>query len=144
MANIPQSRRNFITSLALLLGSASLLWRYLTPRSTGTGQALLRVRSSDIPSNGALVFREQRLALFRDNQGVYALSLICTHLGCTVTVSVGELVCPCHGSRFDRQGMVLNGPADNPLKRLKVVERDGMVEVVSGPYPTSHAEASTE
>jgi Rieske Fe-S protein len=62
--------------------------------------------------------------------GPYALSLVCTHLGCTVTVSSREMACPCHGSRFDRQGRVLNGPADRPLKRLPVEERYGMIEVL--------------
>ncbi len=48
----------------------------------------------------------------RDDSGFYALSLVCTHLGCTVTVTEDDLACPCHGSRFDRQGKVLKGPAD--------------------------------
>ena len=131
MENDSQSRRKFITSLVLLLGSGGLLLRYLTPRSTRTRQVLIRAALADIPPNGALVFRDQRLALLRDEAGPYALSLVCTHLGCTVTVSARELACPCHGSRFDRQGRVLNGPADRPLKRMKVEERDGVVEVLS-------------
>ena len=108
-----------------------MLWRYLTPRASRKRQVLLSVVMADVPPNGALVFRDQRLALLRDEAGPYALSLVCTHLGCMVTVSANELACPCHGSRFDRQGRVLNGPADRPLKRLDVEERDGMIEVLT-------------
>ena len=132
MENIPQSRRTFITKVALLLGSAGLLWRYLTPRLPVRRTVLVSVPAGEVPPQGALVYRDQRLALLRDGAGFYALSLVCTHLGCTVTVSSGRLSCPCHGSEFDRQGRVLKGPADKPLLRLKVEERGGNVEVLPG------------
>lgn len=132
MENISQSRRQFITKLALLLVSGGLLVRYLTPRSTRKRQVLARCAGADVPVNGALVFRDERLALLRDAGGLYALSLVCTHLGCTVTVTAGELACPCHGSIFDRQGRVLKGPADQSLRRLVVEERGGVVEVLMG------------
>ena len=125
-----QSRRQFITKLVLLLASSGLLFRYLTPRSNLKRQVLVSCASADVPVNGALVFQHERLALLRDGIGVYALSLVCTHLGCTVTVSAGELVCPCHGSTFDRQGRVLKGPADRALRRLVVEERGGMIVVL--------------
>lgn len=125
-----QSRRQFITKLGLLLASSGLLFRYLTPRSNLKRQVLVSCASADVPVNGALVFQHERLALLRDGIGVYALSLVCTHLGCTVTVSAGELVCPCHGSTFDRQGRVLKGPADRALRRLVVEERGGMIVVL--------------
>ena len=130
MENVPQSRRTFIAKVALLFGSALLLRRYLTPSLPVRRTVLVSVPVSDIPPQGALVYRDQRLALLRDSSGFYALSLVCTHLGCTVTVSSGHLSCPCHGSEFDRQGRVLKGPADKPLLRLKVEERDGKVEVL--------------
>lgn len=132
MENIPQSRRTFIAKVALLFASAGLLWRYLTPRLPVQRTVLVSVPVSEIPTQGALVYRDQRLALLRDGAGVYALSLVCTHLGCTVTVSSGRLSCPCHGSEFDRQGRVLKGPADKALRQLVVEERGGVVEVVAG------------
>lgn len=48
---------------------------------------------------------------------VTALSLRCTHEGCIVgwKPEVGELHCPCHGSRFAGGGEVLEGPARRPL-----------------------------
>ena len=130
MENLPQSRRQFITTLALLLVSGGLLFRYLTPRSNNKQQVLVSCASADVPANGALVFQDERLVLLRDHSGLYALSLVCTHLGCTVTVSAHGLACPCHGSLFDRQGRVLKGPADRALRRLKVAEHEGLIEVL--------------
>ncbi|MQA91788.1 MAG: Rieske 2Fe-2S domain-containing protein [Gemmatimonas sp.] len=51
-------------------------------------------------------------------EGEYvALSPICTHLGCTVDIESNRLVCPCHGSTYDRTGEVLRGPAERALTR---------------------------
>lgn len=130
MENLPQSRRTFITTLTLLLASCGLLVRYLTPRTSDKRRVLVSAAAADVPQNGALLFRNERLALFRDDSGFYALSLICTHLGCTVTVTEDALSCPCHGSRFDRQGTVLAGPADRALVRMKVEVRGELLEVV--------------
>lgn len=67
------------------------------------------------PGEGqVLSFRGQRLAVYRNANGeVSALSPICTHLGCLVHWNSAEKSwdCPCHGSRFDPHGRVLNGPA---------------------------------
>lgn len=131
MENLSQSRRKFIKTLTLLIVSGGLLVRYLTPRTIGKRRVLASAVATDVPPGGALVFRDERLALFRDDTGVYALSLVCTHLGCTVAVSEDALSCPCHGSRFDRQGQVLNGPADRPLARLDVEQHGDRVEVVA-------------
>jgi len=129
MEKLPQSRRKFITTVALLLASGSLLIRYLTPRGVRKRQVLVSAAAKDVPINGALVFMNERLALLRDQKGVYALNLICTHLGCTVTVREGAISCPCHGSLFDRRGNVLKGPADRALAMFELTERNGLIEV---------------
>ena len=49
-------------------------------------------------------FADQNLVLFRDDEGFYAISSTCTHLGCTVARSKDGFACPCHGSRFNSQG----------------------------------------
>lgn len=49
-----------------------------------------------------------------------AVSPICTHRGCTVDVQGARLVCPCHGSTYDREGEVLKGPAQRALPRFPV------------------------
>lgn len=51
--------------------------------------------------------------------GAYAaLSPVCTHQGCTVGIEGEYLVCPCHGSTYDRRGTVLRGPAERALRQF--------------------------
>ena len=129
MENIPQSRRKFITTLTMLLASGGMLIRYLTPRTPAKRRVLVSAAAADVPPGGALLFRSERVALMKDNAGFYALSLICTHLGCTVVVTEDALSCPCHGSRFDRQGKVLTGPAVKSLVKLELTELTGVIKV---------------
>ncbi len=55
-----------------------------------------------------------------------AISLTCTHQGCTVArVADGGWRCPCHGALYDAEGKVLKGPATRDLPRLAILERRG-------------------
>ena len=63
---------------------------------------------------------------------VYALSTVCTHLGCTPNWLEGEqkFKCPCHGSGFRKTGVNFEGPAPRPLERMGIrLAPDGMLEV---------------
>jgi carotenoid phi-ring synthase / carotenoid chi-ring synthase len=53
-----------------------------------------------------------------------AISLSCTHQGCTVHQSETEFHCPCHGAAYDASGKVLRGPAQQNLPRFKVLQRE--------------------
>jgi nitrite reductase/ring-hydroxylating ferredoxin subunit len=59
------------------------------------------------------------VVLARDANGVYAISAVCTHAGCLLDDSSSTpargLYCPYHGSAFDGNGSVTNGPARSPL-----------------------------
>lgn len=55
------------------------------------------------------------VAIFRDDDGVYAISLACTHLGCLVKSIPEGFECPCHGSTFGPEGSVIKGPAPKAL-----------------------------
>ncbi|MFD9724781.1 FAD-dependent oxidoreductase [Streptomyces sp. NPDC059072] len=66
-------------------------------------------------------------AVHRDDQGeLHAVSAVCTHMGCLVAFNNGERSweCPCHGSRFDVDGEVLQGPAMRPLERRNPADLD--------------------
>jgi cytochrome b6-f complex iron-sulfur subunit len=121
------SRRDFIKlSTNALFGLSGLLalgglLRYLSylpepekPTEFDLGNVInypvgSRTVRSDIP---AVIYN-------RDGK-IVAHSLICTHLGCTISENGAEFDCPCHGSRFDENGAVLAGPAQQPLKNLTV------------------------
>jgi nucleotide-binding universal stress UspA family protein len=74
------------------------------------------------PGEGAIVEEKgQRVAGYRDPSGqLTVLSKKCTHLGCSVqwNPTLETWDCPCHGSRFDAEGKVVNGPAQRDLDRI--------------------------
>ncbi len=68
--------------------------------------------------------------IVRSAEGFYALSTVCTHLGCTPNwLSADEkFKCPCHGSGFVKTGINIEGPAPRPLERFKIVlAEDGQI-----------------
>ncbi len=83
---------------------------------------------------GTLQIYSSNVVVGLDNQGVYAMSAVCTHAGCLVedtsgTISDG-LSCPCHGSTFDGNGAVTRGPARTPLQHYQVtIAADGSITV---------------
>ena len=76
-------------------------------------------------------FKERyQVWIVRDEEGIYALSTICTHLGCTPNWLEAEskFKCPCHGSGFYASGINFEGPAPRPLERVGVsLAEDGQV-----------------
>jgi cytochrome b6-f complex iron-sulfur subunit len=96
---------------AAVLSSPSKKFRVTLPETLGVGQAYVPPGRS--------------VALFRDEEGVYAISLICTHLGCIVKPGTEGFECPCHGSRFRFNGTVARGPAPSPLVWRKLTGSGG-------------------
>jgi glycine/D-amino acid oxidase-like deaminating enzyme/nitrite reductase/ring-hydroxylating ferredoxin subunit len=86
---------------------------WLTP---GEVSSVTEVR----PGTGAVLRRGlSKFAVYRDEQGrAYEYTAVCPHLGCIVDWNSAEQTwdCPCHGSRFDRFGRVVNGPANRDLE----------------------------
>jgi cytochrome b6-f complex iron-sulfur subunit len=62
----------------------------------------------------------------RTTEHIYALSTVCTHLGCTPNWLDNErkFKCPCHGSGFRKSGVNFEGPAPRPLERFKIALAD--------------------
>ncbi len=68
------------------------------------------------------------VAIFREADGIYAVSTVCTHLGCIVKREGAGFGCPCHGSQFALDGAVTKGPAPKALPWLQVTKTsDGFV-----------------
>jgi cytochrome b6-f complex iron-sulfur subunit len=70
--------------------------------------------------------------LVRDSGGFYALSTVCTHLGCTPNwfKQDSKFKCPCHGSGFQPSGRNFEGPAPRPLERFNIeMAADGNIYV---------------
>jgi cytochrome b6-f complex iron-sulfur subunit len=63
--------------------------------------------------------------LIHTESGFSALSLVCTHLGCTVEAKEDGFVCPCHGSSYANDGSLLTGPAVKGLPKLRIERTTG-------------------
>ncbi len=130
MEIVDRSRRALLWAVGAALASAALVSGRLAGRRP-PARSLLVVEKRNVPARGALVYRESRIAVVRDGNRYHALSLVCTHLGCTVQVTPKSVVCPCHGSVFDRAGKVVRGPADRPLERYEVEDRGEFLAVLA-------------
>lgn len=76
------------------------------------------------PGEGEVIkFNNQQVAVYKDEEAkIHSVSAICTHMGCTVNWNNEEKTwdCPCHGSRFNIEGDVLNGPAVKKLEQIDI------------------------
>ena len=93
---------------------------------TVAGSALADVGSAALVESTAGVF-----LLARMSAGAFsAIDAVCSHESCTVTGAAGDIyVCPCHGSRYNRSGQVVNGPARASLRQFATTFTDGVVTI---------------
>jgi cytochrome b6-f complex iron-sulfur subunit len=138
------SRRELIVTL----GSVSLLAAFISLSRTLVRflmPPISRGQPSIVSGGEPATFDPGRLTrlpdapvfIGRDEQGLFALSAICPHLGCTITQHEAGFSCPCHGSRFILVGINLTGPAPRPLPYLTLsLNAAGLVEV-QGNQPAS-------
>jgi cytochrome b6-f complex iron-sulfur subunit len=71
-----------------------------------------------------------RVIVGRDARGIFAYTSVCTHSGCTVPAPASTAAgstCPCHGSRYNAEGMVTGGPAARSLSNYEVIVCGGDV-----------------
>lgn len=80
-----------------------------------------------LPGQGGIISNGlTKTAVYRDDDNIlHAYSAVCPHLGCIVHWNKDEqsFDCPCHGSRFSKEGKVMNGPALSDLKELHIKEQ---------------------
>lgn len=124
-------RRDFLKRVGgFIVLSAALggLLRYLMPYG-GREEVLMRVAADKVPEGGALVYSERQLALLKNGGRISAVSLTCTHLGCTIALDGDRFACPCHGSVFAMDGRVLHGPAEKKLNFYATSDKGGVITV---------------
>ncbi len=121
------SRRDFLKlTTRLLLGASGLIGlgmfaRFLGhPLETPAPVEVDLGQVDDFPPGSRTPLPQVPALLVRTEAGFTALSLRCTHLGCTLDAQDEGFACPCHGSLFDEEGRVLRGPAAQALVRLPV------------------------
>ncbi|UCF35762.1 MAG: Rieske (2Fe-2S) protein [Acidobacteriota bacterium] len=142
------SRRRFLfwLSSALLAGSGLISavsnLVFMRPRATyGQPSRFAIGRPAEFPVGTRISMNVEKVCVVREEAGLAAISIKCTHLGCTVGVSETGFACPCHGSRFDQDGNVIGGPAPQALPWYKLtlapngdLEVDKSVTIEQGTY----------
>ena len=122
-------RREFLTRIGVgacaiaCAGSGVVTLDYLKPKVLFEPPTSFRAGSPlDYPDGTVRFNKEQKAYIIGAAGGVYALSAVCTHLGCITRFRSDEnvIACPCHGSRFDLEGNVIHGPAPRPLPWVEV------------------------
>ena len=140
------SRRKFLKKLWAGLGIiaglefAGLLFTFLGSREAkhaGAKANSIRTVSAieNIPYDTVTPVKSGQFYLVRLKDGGFlAMSLRCTHLGCSVAWDDKnhEFICPCHSSGFDMKGNVINPPAPRALDLHPVIIEGGMVKVDTG------------
>jgi len=103
---------------AAVLSSPSKKFKVLLPETLAKGEAFTPIG--------------RNVAVYHDEEGVFAISRVCTHLGCVVKPVEEGFECPCHGSRYDKDGVVTKGPAPRALPWLEVKVQAGSLYVDEG------------
>lgn len=112
----------------------TLLGRFLFPNVLFEKPSSFRAGTPDEYSMGVDErFKDtQNVWIVKSPDGFYALSTVCTHLGCTPNWLMNEkkFKCPCHGSGFRMTGLHFEGPAPRPLERYSItLDETGNIKV---------------
>lgn len=86
----------------------------------------------DFPDHAVITLKARRVFVVREGNSFQAISMICQHLGCAVhwTEEKGIFECPCHGSKYYKDGVNFAGPAPRPLYHFQVnLSDDGKLVV---------------
>lgn len=127
--NRPLSRREFCA-----VSGGALVALQLPACGPGIPAIISAGPPASIVLNQAVFYQPQRLFVCRDAGGVFAVSSNCQHMHCDVDFRAAKLdyLCPCHSSRYDYTGALLEGPSLRPLFHLKVtlddVTKEAMVD----------------
>ena len=133
------SRRAFLNEVTLGalgvagLGSAALTYQYFSPNVLFEPSTTFRAGNPDLyPLNSVTFLQDQQVYIVRTLTGFYAVSAVCTHLGCITQwkPDANMIACPCHGSKFQPTGKKIEGPAPRPLPHYAInLTADGELQV---------------
>jgi cytochrome b6-f complex iron-sulfur subunit len=128
------TRRFFFESIGFgaigiaALGGVMLAGDYLSPNVVREPPTKFKAgKPEDFPPGSVTLDVEQKVYIVRAKEGYfYALSAVCTHLGCITNwkSDQGIIACPCHGSKFNTDGTKIAGPAPRSLPRFSLVLDD--------------------
>ena len=128
-SNSGETRREFLNEIAASalgiagLGSLVVTYEYLSPNVLFEPPTTFRAGAPDLyPLNSVTFLQDQQVYIVRTAQGFYAVSAVCTHLGCITQwkPELDQIACPCHGSKFKRDGTKIEGPAPAPLPHFAI------------------------
>lgn len=121
---------NSLLAISGLLGLGGLL-RYLSYQFDPAPQSEFDIGlESKYPLHSRTVLAHIPAIIVHDKDGLRAISLTCSHLGCTVEERYFGFECPCHNSRYDQDGKVSKGPSTADLRKLHMTKtEDGNLHV---------------
>jgi cytochrome b6-f complex iron-sulfur subunit len=129
-------RRRFVMAGVLgFLGVNFLMFlRFFFPRALYEPKTRFKIGyPADFGFGVDTKFQNQyRIWVVRNTEGIFVISAICTHLGCTPDwkPSENKFKCPCHGSGYDPEGINFEGPAPRPMDRAHVeLDPEGQIVV---------------
>jgi cytochrome b6-f complex iron-sulfur subunit len=131
------TRRDFLGKVSWLVGGLASLGalaaclRLIKPNVRYEEATTFKIgKAEQFPQGSVKNFLDKRVVIFSDSDGLFAISSICTHLGCTVAPTEWGFQCPCHGSKYTLDGKVIAGPAPRPLEWHEIRQlEDGTLAV---------------
>jgi cytochrome b6-f complex iron-sulfur subunit len=128
-AEIELTRRQFFVKVGLGsiavagLGTTVFGYQFLSPNVLYEPSPIVNGGKPDeYPDDSVTLDPQAAIFIVHSPEGFYALSATCTHLGCLTAwkPELGIIACPCHGSKFDKNGVKIAGPAPRPLPWLRM------------------------
>jgi Rieske Fe-S protein len=116
-------RKDFIAKCGALCGTATVLGFMDSCQKQAPTTFTIDL---SLPANAALhnvggYVIQNNTIVMKTSSGYTALSLTCTHAGCTVNyLGAQGFQCPCHGGMYDANGNVVSGPPPSPLAKFTV------------------------
>jgi len=134
------SRRDFLGLAALgaavvgLIGTVAGSLRFVKANVYSEESKKFKIgRIENFPVGTARKIDDKNVFIFSDENGLFAISAVCTHLGCIVYPTEFGFQCPCHGSQYNESGKVIGGPAPRPLEWFEIQQEvDGTLFVNAG------------